>query len=87
MNATTENSQGAPEALSTTRRRKEAEPPTGAALESLSDKVEILRKAVPEALGTMTADLQREIDGLRRELDITHRELELMRRAVAGSRV
>jgi hypothetical protein len=59
-------------------------------MESLNRRFDVLREAVPQAMGELVADLRsewrRENDLLRRELDVTHRELYSLRRTVADLR-
>jgi hypothetical protein len=91
VHRTSERERVAPEAPSPTpRRQREAPPPSADAIESLSYQFQVLREAVPEAMGKMLADLrtecQRETDRLRRELDVSHRELDLVHRALVNLR-
>jgi hypothetical protein len=52
------NAHVAPEAPSPTSRRKEVAPLSGGAMEDLSYRFEVLREAVPLAMGQMNADLR-----------------------------
>lgn len=76
----------APGAPAPTSPRKDAAPPSGAAMEDLVRRFETLREAVPEVVAELRTEWQRENDLLRREIDVTHRELDLLRRTLAGSR-
>ena len=79
---TAEYARVAPEASSrASRRQGETTPPSANTIESLSYRFNVLRAAVPEAMGEMLADLRNELrrenDGLRRELDVIRRELDM----------
>jgi hypothetical protein len=79
-----ENARIAPAAPSSTSRRNKAAPVSDVA-KDLAERFEVLRAAVPQAMGELIADLrtewQRDNDLLRREFDATHRELDSLRRS------
>jgi hypothetical protein len=87
---TAENARVAPISPSPTSRwQNGAMPPTCDGIDDLRHRIEVLREAVPEAMGQLVADLrtelQREDDLLRRELDVMRREIDLARRVPTAS--
>ena len=92
----TENAGVASEAPSPAPRlREEAPPPSPDAIESLSDRFQILREAVGVAMGEIVDELraecrrrfeaiEREDKLLRGEIDLLHRELAILRKGMAA---
>jgi hypothetical protein len=77
VNETTGNARVAPEATSPTSPRKA--PLSRAAMESLSNRFDVLREAVPHAMAEMTIEWRRENDAFHRELDLLRRTLASLR--------